>query len=126
MSKSEMLRALAGALASHNDDSEDDKPPLKTRPMQARILLDMLGEIRRPNPFKAGDLVEQIKAYDAYRYPEQGKLGMVTANFTQGEFKSNTKHNQREDMAILCEVDDRWVEFTVESWRFQKYKGPVE
>lgn len=101
--------------------------PVRPKSVQARVLLDMLPVVTRANPFKPGDLVEQIGAFSAYTMAED--LVMVTATFEPDLRSAALEGNKtpREDMLILIVVgDDRWAEVCVESWRFQHYSGKVD
>lgn len=98
-------------------------------PVQARVLADMRAVIERKCPFAAGDLVQQIKAFSAYSHPTESELGLVTCvlepTLRPAAGRGDDRVSQREDMVILLLIHSKWVEFAVESWRFQKYEGPI-
>lgn len=143
-SKKELLRTLLSAVASGDadmqvvkvDKDEDNEAPSGKMPadraMQARVLKDILPELQRPNPFKVGDLVVQRKAHKSYQYPRDRDLAIVSHVVddplagTPRASRPDRVTNEREDIVILCFAKSQWVEFAVESWRFDLYDGPVE
>ena len=134
-SKEDLLRLLADAAARGDakvkamhvgDDPREGTTRKLDKPTQARVLRDMLPEVQRPCPFAPGDLVEQSQ-YGSYRWPREGQLAIVSGlNPALARRRSEDGPIDREDMTILCDVEGRWVEFSVESWRFKPYEGPVE
>lgn len=123
--KEAILRGIAEQL---NDGGEEPKQPKRPLPLQARILKDVLPDLQRPNPFKVGDLVQQQRGQRCYKWPDEDALAMVTEVYDPLPPNQRGKGNRcaREDMIIVCNVDGTWVEFAVESWRFDAYQGPVE
>lgn len=108
------------------DNYKRDRTQKLDKPTQARVLKDMLPEVHRACPFQVGDLVEQSQ-YGAYRFPREGQLAIVSGlNHGLARRRSDDGPIDREDMTVLCDVEGRWVEFSVESWRFKAYDGPVE
>jgi len=145
MDKGDVLSALLGAVARGEakmdvvkveERNSGESPPKRDKALQARVLKDMQDAVTRKNPFVVGDLVEQIPAYNSYRFPDAGYLALVVDVFEPLNIQQRVRRGRsegptaREDMVILCAVGDgeteRWVEFSVESWRFQAYTGPVE
>ncbi len=125
------LKALGGHAIplSGGDEDEPKAAPTQDKAIQARVLLDVLPDLEHPNPFAPGMLVEQRPNYGNYRFPAQGHLAIVTRVYPPllkncGEDLASPA--SREDMVILCLVQRRWVEYAVESWRFQAYAGPIE
>lgn len=122
MSKTEAIRQM---LLEHlGQGDEAPKSPVRPKPIQARVLLDILPDVLAINPYKVGDLVEQRPNTIMYNWPADGHLAIVTHLITDAP--RNGKRFERDDMVILCNVDDKWLEFSVESWRFRKYEGAVE
>ncbi len=119
-----IIRSMVGKL-----DNDDDASPRQPLPIQARNLKDMLTEKQRLNPFQVGDLVVQRKNASRYRWPEPGtEVAMVTEVADPYSFfpsKMDTTHN-REDLIVMCLAEGQWVEFGVESWRFDRYEGEVD
>jgi len=103
----------------------------KDKPIQARVLLDMLPLIHRINPFEPGNLVEQVKSRAAYNYPDD-TVFLVTHVFQPEVSVQARAHNNtpREDMLVAvispCGSSGHWHEWAVESWRFERYAGPIE
>lgn len=127
--KADILRMLASI--SEQDGNEDaPKGSPKSLPLQARILRDMLPEVQAANPFKVGDLIEQRRECVTYKWPAPGTLGIVSRILEPHEKrlrpKGEARYAGREDIVVLCSVDDTWVEFPYESWRFQLYEGEIE
>ena len=115
-----IARMIADGLREAHDRAE--KP--KAKDVQARVLIDLLAVVTQPNPFKVGDMVEQIPAFQRYTFPSDGKLAIVSGIGLEPDKESDGSVT-RTDMRILLQADATWVEFTVESWRFQKYEGSV-
>ena len=122
--QAELLRMLASA-AEEQAKQTEAKRPAQTRAMQARVLIDLLPEVLAANPFKIGDLVEQKPTYSLYKWPAEGAIAIVSATDVVSR-KDRGNRFEREDIVVLCNVEDEWLEFAVESWRFQKYDGPIE
>jgi hypothetical protein len=136
--KDDLLALLAKAVESGDaevkavhvgelpDKYKRDRTQKLDKPTQARVLKDMLPEVHRVCPFQVGDLVEQSQ-YGAYRFPREGQLAIVSGlNPGIARRRRDDGPVDREDMTILCDVEGSWVEFSVESWRFKAYDGPVE
>ena len=124
MDKTAALQMLSQAIADGIERAESkDKP--KAKDIQARVLVDMLAEVRRPCPFVIGDLVEQDMSREAYRWPGAGELAIVTDVFAPKPTLEAKDREFREDITILCLCDGTWQEFRVASWRFKKYMGTV-
>lgn len=100
------------------------QPPVPSRPLpiQARVLKDVLAERQKPNPFAVGDLVQQRKEF--YRYTiDFGIVSRIGA--VAGEQRSGGDSIEQTDIVVLVESRGQWVEFPVESWRFEKYTGEI-
>lgn len=123
---SELIATIMNA-RDDREESEPPKPALLEKSVQARVLLDLLPDVLRKNPFEVGQLLEARENYSHYRWPKKGELAIVTALLEQ-TIRTPKDGNgiDREDIVILCLVHGRWVEYAVESWRFQPYAGPVE
>lgn len=120
----DIIRRMVANMGNGTDDAP--KQPLS---IQARNLKDMLTERERPNPFRIGDLIVQRKNASRYKWPEPGvELAMVTDVADPGSFfSSRSDHtHSAEDLIVLCLVEGQWVEFSVESWRFDRYEGEVD
>jgi hypothetical protein len=129
----ELMSAIMNGKAKVTDHgsftikSNKDEAPARPLDVQARILTDLLPEVQRPNPFQVGDIVQQRRAYTRYKYPGNN-LSMVTEVLAQ---KTRVAGGdglpcERDDIVILTLVDDdTWVEYAVESWRFEKYEGDI-
>lgn len=110
---------------------EAAQPPAKDKSIQARVLVDMVPVITRLNPFKVGDLVDVVAAYSAYSFVP-GTIAIVTTVW-EPDIIANAKDDNRtprEDMLVagVAYRNDGgacWQEVAVESWRFQKYDGPI-
>lgn len=108
--------------------------PTRPKPIQARVLKDMIEAVRRPNPFGIGDLVEQVEAFQAYNMPVVGKtIGVVTGLVAElspearRAIADDNICNPRVDILVLVGTsNDRWLEVACESWRFKRYEGEVE
>lgn len=125
-------RGLA-ALQSLLNVKAGPQAPKQTQAMQARILTDMLPVIRRANPFSEGTLVVQGRGR-AVLHMHEDTLFIITHVYEPkptDEARENSPY-PREDMLIACLVDcpnggdQHWREIAVESWRFDKYSGPIE
>lgn len=134
-----LFEELGGGKVKVSLVDAEDKPKGSGRPkaIQADVLRGLLSEIRKPCPFKIGDIVEQrIKGRHAfYRYPADGDVAIVI-----GYLEPNTKAQSEsgrpltwDDMVILTPVShesgrEAHVMHAVESWRFQKVEddGDVE
>lgn len=110
-----------------------DAPARLPTPIQARNLRDMLQEVLRPNPFKIGDLVVQRKNASRYRWPDDGEVAIVTLIAGENEYVQDEPGAQRDntftrqDMVVLCNITGgTWIEYPVESWRFDHYAGEVD
>lgn len=128
-SKKDAMRALASMMASADDDDDDDAPPTVRLPkdVQARVLTDMVDVVNRPCPFKIGDIIEQRTEFSQYRYPGK-QLAVVTGFIKSPVYKGKDDDSRpvcRNDIIVLCRAHDSWVEFQMESWRFQKYEGEI-
>lgn len=114
-------------VAQFGDDEAPAKRPL---PMQARNLKDILSEAQRKNPFKERDLVVQRRNARRYKWPSEEEVAIVSYVPPEGgtvRTSSADATYNREDMVILCLVGDgTWIEFAVESWRFDRYEGEVD
>lgn len=126
-----LSEALARQFMEQSEQSEQPSTPKRPLPIQARVLGDMLEIVQRPNLFKVGDLVIQDPRRRKYRWPDEGFLALVTGVVEAGALPATKGRGgddvfNREDMIIMVEVDGKWIEFAVESWRFEKYTGPVE
>jgi len=119
----DIIRRMVANMAESSD--EPKKLPLG---IQARNLLDIRKEMLRSNPFNPGDLVTQRFNAARYRWPTpKTEVALVTQVGAAGEFGERSDHTYgREDMIILCLVDGTWVEYSVESWRFDRYDGDIE
>lgn len=110
-------------------DVDDDDKVVMPPDIQARVLSDMVPIVNRPCPFKVGDVVRTIKGYSTYIHISHTKMAVVTQLLPDISGKLLDRKFgapiEREDMVVLALVDDRWTEFTVDSWRFEKYEGPV-
>jgi len=120
MQQEDIIRHMVARLKGEESSS---KQPLS---IQARNLLDIREERLRFNPFKPGDLVMQRRNVARYRYPEpETEVAIVTnvgANFPD---KSDDTYSES-DMVVMCLASGQWVEFVVESWRFDRYDGEVD
>lgn len=124
----ELMSAIRHKARANDDDDDGDRAILSPE-MQARVLTDMVPIVNRPCPFAVGDVVRTIKGYGVYIHISHKKMAVVTKVLpdTSGKL-SDRKYGspvEREDMVVLALVDGRWTEFTVDSWRFEKYDGPV-
>lgn len=120
--KADVLRMLAEL---SGNDGDKPKATKRSKPLQARVLRDMLPDVNAKNPFQVGDLVEQKPNSGMYNWPEDGEIAIVTS-LLNAPPKAGNKRFERDDIVIMCNVEDKWVEFSVESWRFRKYEGNVE
>lgn len=111
-----LAKVLADGIREASERSNSAQP----KDVQARVLLDMLPAVTRPNPFKVGDLVEQTEAYARYK----SGLAIVSAIGPENDTEQDGSV-ARMDMRVLTFVNNTWVEFPVESWRFHKYEGPI-
>lgn len=122
-----IIRSMVGRLG----EDEPESTMLRPLEIQARNCRDMLEEVMRPCPFRSGDLVVQRKNAMRYRWPSSDEVAIVSHVAQPGE-KLRDNHSQdntftRQDMLILCLAsDDTWVEYAVESWRFDRYEGEVD
>jgi hypothetical protein len=119
------------ALTERKKEMEEDLPAPKSLPIQARKLLDVLPCVLRSNPFQVGDLVQQIKGLAAYKYPGDGEIAIITGIMPPKRGPGEDNNHLREDIIALClcrSTSGRsdWVEFSFESWRFEKYEGEIE
>lgn len=123
----EMVKRIVREMAR---EANSQATPPKPKPIQARVLKDMLFEVSRACPFKPGDLVEQVPAYSRYKWPADDCLALVT---DVGPFHVEADVGDpvdQSDMRILVSSDTpdgrAWAQFNVESWRFRKYEGEIE
>lgn len=98
-------------------------PPLE---IQARVLRDLLPEIRRPNPFSVGDLVQQIDHLSRYKWPTADALAIVASLDVKQGSASSDEAVSHDDMVIAVVVPGGEIaRFQVESFRFRLYTGEV-
>jgi len=129
------LQKLFERMMANNESDEDSGAATSTRPLdvQARVLLDMLPTLKRPNPFKVGDLVVQRKGCAIYKWPQPGCLGIVTEAMTPDATSKIVQQGrdggimERVDMVVMCVAQgdgvEAWLEFAVDSWRFDMWEG---
>lgn len=109
-------------------------PPPKDQAVQARVLIDMLSAVHRVNPFKPGDLVVQAKGRTVYHFHLDMVFLVTHVYGPEVTAKAREGSNwPREDMLIVASVpcpsnggEEHWRELAAESWRFERYEGPIE
>lgn len=119
MSGEDLLKVLTGGL-------EREKPAPIADEVEARVLRDLLGVIRQPMTLQVGDLVRQREHFDCYTFGR--KVCIVSHLFYSPNLSHGTETAElRNDMIVLVRVGDKHQpqEFAVQSWRFERYVGPV-
>jgi hypothetical protein len=95
--------------------------------VQARKLVDVLADVSKPCPFKAGDLVKQRREYERYRWTLGDDLAIVVkvldAPLIMGD--SSEALTVADVIVLLLTDDGTWAQFYSESWRYAKYEGEV-
>lgn len=95
--------------------------------VQARKLVDVLADVSKPCPFKAGDLVKQRREYERYRWPLGDDLAIVVkvleAPLIMGD--SSEALTVADVIVLLLTDDGTWAQFYSESWRYAKYEGVI-
>lgn len=125
------LVAKLGGKAVRIDERSKRSSVVRPKDVQARVILDMLSVVHRPNPFKVGDLVEQVPEFSRYVTPDRDGLALVTAVLPEQsirESKGDGSPCSRDDIVVLVRAgrnSEEWVEYPVESWRFRLYLGDV-
>ena len=98
--------------------------PAQTLDVQARVLRDILQDVLRPNSFQVGDLIVQRRDLARYNWPSTAQLAIVASvDVKQPVVEDSTA--TRDDIIILVLANGEWVLFAVESFRFEKYEGPI-
>lgn len=117
----DLLKALLGGaqLTAKTEPISDD--------VEARVLLDLLSDIREPlSRLQVGDLVRQREAFDCYTF---GRRLCVVSHIFPAPYLDHTTPTAelRNDLLILVRVgqEARPQEFAVQSWRFERYVGPI-
>jgi hypothetical protein len=118
--------SLAELLSEHGVRAVE-QPSQMPPERQARVLMDILPCVSRRNPFKVGDLLVQTKNYRAYQGLENA-LCIVTEIIHSPPPQHKSGIYNRWDIIVAYHHQEcsTWVEAMVESWRFERYDGPVE
>ena len=126
-----ILEALFSGVTPGDDDRSTHHGSVAPD-ILARVMVDMLPIVTRPNPFKVGDVVQLQPERSIYKYPTEKahRMGIVSRVFPPKELEglehtSNLNAWHANDICILTNPDDGWIELIVDSWRFEKYTGEI-
>ena len=116
------MSPLEALLEVAKEAHDEERAAPMSLDIQARVMVDTLAKIRRANPFKPGDLVTQSKNVSRYAFPEAGDDHLAIVVET---FEPRLDGTVMLDMMIAVMAKGSGAIFEVESWRFEKYDGPI-